>query len=166
MLNQAFPKIQRIGVLFDPRFNQSLVNEAREAASSVGIALVDLKVESQKDIPKVLKSHWSKLDALWLIPDRTVINETIIRYLSKESLLHNVALLGYNQFFLESGAAMAFVIDYRELGRKTAHLAQSFIKENFCWSMLPPSRLWVKSRVLEHLGWSVPDPPLSFVELK
>lgn len=166
VLIQTFPKIRNVGVLFDPRYNRNFMDQAHQVAESLGITLIELGVGSQKEIPGVLRPVWSKLDILWLIPDRTIISEAIIRYLSKESLLHNVALMGYNRFFLESGAAMAFVIDYEELGKRAAQLAESFLREGFCWSMLPPAHLHLKERVLEHLGWEIPDPLPSLVEVE
>jgi putative ABC transport system substrate-binding protein len=166
ILHQTLPEARQIGILFDPRYNQDWVDKAQEVTRSHGISLIQLKVQSKKEIPKVLEKSWDDLDILWLIPDRTVISETIIRYLSKESLLQGVVLLGYNRFFLDSGAAMAFVIDYEKLGQKAAQLVQSFIKERFCWSTLPPARLKLNNRVLNHLGWKIPKPLPHHVELK
>jgi len=166
VFQQAFPQAKSIGILYDPGFNQGWVLEAREAAAARGLTVRELRVRTKKEIPSVLKDSWDRLDVLWLIPDRTVISETIIRYLSKESLLHGTALVGYNQFFLESGAAMAFVIDYKELGRSAARLAGTLVREDFCWSSMPPARLKLNTRALEHLGWRTSQPLSPYVELE
>lgn len=41
------------------------------------------------------------MDALWLIPDRTVISESIVKYVIKEAFLRKVPVIGYNRFFMK-----------------------------------------------------------------
>jgi putative ABC transport system substrate-binding protein len=60
--------------------------KAAAEASSLDLKIVPLKVSSKKDIPVVLKQNWENIDALWLIPDQTVISESIVQYMIKDAL--------------------------------------------------------------------------------
>jgi putative ABC transport system substrate-binding protein len=166
LITRTFPQIRRVGILYDPRFNRRSIAEARKAASIYNLELMELQVSHRKEIPDVLKTAWDRIDLLWVIPDRTVISETIIRYLIKESLLHGSGLVGYNKFFLESGATMAFVIDYKELGRKAGQMAEVYVREDLCWSAQPPVRLKINGRAVKHLGWKISESLPYYVELE
>jgi putative ABC transport system substrate-binding protein len=166
ILKQTFPKVKTLGILYNPKFNQQQIDDIRKAADLYELSVLELRVESKKQIPKVLNNAWKKMDVLWLIPDRTVISEAIIEYLSKECLLKRVALLGFNRFFLQSGAAMAFVIDYMEVGRRAAQTAQSFSARGLCWPRSLALQFQLNEKVLGHLGWAIPNPLPPDVELK
>ena len=100
----------------------------------------------------MLKDHWGDVDALWLIPDRTVISESIIKYVIKESLFKVVPVIGYNRFFYESGAALAFVFNYEELGRQCAVEALKALSGGGCGKTTPFFHVWINTRVLKKLG--------------
>ena len=87
------------------------------------------------------------MDALWLIPDRTVISESIVKYVIKEAFLRKIPVIGYNRFFYETGAALAFVFDYKELGQQCAKKALSILSGKNCLSTPPLFHVWVNAGV-------------------
>jgi putative ABC transport system substrate-binding protein len=129
------------------------------------LKIVPLKVLSKKDIPDILKQHWEDIDALWLIPDQTVISESIVQYIIREALSENVPVIGYNRFFYESGAAMAFVFDYEEVGRQTGRLAVSMLSGRACEKETPVFRVWLNLRVIDKLGINVPEEKSPSIEV-
>ena len=152
MIKRALPGVSRIGILYDPLYNSDFFEEAAAFASSGEIRIIPLEVSSKKEIPGVLKDHWGDVDALWLIPDRTVISESIIKYVIKESLFKVVPVIGYNRFFYESGAALAFVFNYEELGRQCAVEALKVLSGGGCGKTTPFFHVWINTRVLKKLG--------------
>lgn len=157
MITRGLPTIRRIGLLYDPDHNAELFRKATEEASSLNLKIIPLEVSSKKDIPNVLKHHWQEMDGLWLIPDRTVISESIVQYIIKEALFKKVPVIGYNRFFYESGAIMAFVFDYEELGRQTGRLALNMLRGKACEKEVPVFHVWLNLRVIERLGIDVPE---------
>ena len=100
MIHHGLPDVRHVGLLYDVRHNFNFLKDANACASGWGIKIIPLEVSSKKEIPGVLKENWGKMDALWLIPDRTVISESIVKYTIKESLFNRVPVIGYNRFFL------------------------------------------------------------------
>jgi putative ABC transport system substrate-binding protein len=163
MISQGLADTKRLGLLYDPRYNSEFFMRAAAEASSLDLKIVPLKVSSKKDIPVVLKQHWGTIDALWLIPDQTVISESIVQYIIKDALFKKIPVIGYNRFFYESGAAVAFVFDYEELGRQTGRLAANMLKGKTCEKETPVFHVWLNLRVIDKLGIDVPEkkaPPI------
>jgi putative ABC transport system substrate-binding protein len=157
MIDQGLRTIKRLGLLYDPRYNSEFFMKAAAEASSLDLKIVPLKVSSKKDIPIVLKQNWENIDALWLIPDQTVISESIVQYIIKDALFKKIPVIGYNRFFYESGAALAFVFDYEELGRQTGRLAADMLKGKACEKENPVFHVWLNLRVIDKLGIGVPE---------
>lgn len=152
ILAYAIPNIHKMGLLYDPKYNAAFANLAVSSAASYGIRIIPLEISSKKQIPIVLKSHWESIDLLWLIPDRTVISESIVRYIIKEAMSNEVAVIGYNRFFYESGAIIVFVLDYRRIGIKTARLVQGIISGEPCRQADPEFYTWINENVQKKLG--------------
>jgi putative ABC transport system substrate-binding protein len=154
---QGLRTIKRLGLLYDPRYNSEFFMKAAAEALSLDLKIVPLKVSSKKDIPVVLKQNWENIDALWLIPDQTVISESIVQYIIKDALFKKIPVIGYNRFFYESGAALAFVFDYEELGRQTGRLAANALRGKSCEKETPLFHAWLNLRVIDKLGIGVPE---------
>jgi putative ABC transport system substrate-binding protein len=157
LINRSFPEACRIGIFFDPEENSDFFAQSQLAAEKLGITLEPLAVSARGEIPATFKAMIQHVDAIWLIPDPTVISESIAQYLIKQSLLKGVPVIGYNQFFYESGAAAAFVFDYEVLGRQTAYMVLESLKHGDCEKSIPDFRLWVNKAVYEKLGIDLPE---------
>lgn len=150
-IHLSLPFIKRLGLLYDPVNNSSLFLVASAYSEQVGIDIVPLSVSSKTEIPGILDSHLSEIDGIWLIPDQTVISETIIQYVTKEALFQKRPVIGYNRFFYESGAAVAFIFNYEELGRQTAEIALNLIHTGTCMNQPPMFHTWLNQRIYERL---------------
>lgn len=157
MIAQGLPEVRRVGLLYDPRYNAEFFLRAAAESPTVGLKIVPLRVSAKKEIPAVLKQNWENIDALWLIPDQTVISESIVQYIVKDALFKQTPVIGYNRFFYESGAALAFVFDYEELGRQTGRLAAGMLTGKACEKEPPVFHLWLNLRVIDKLGVNVPE---------
>jgi putative tryptophan/tyrosine transport system substrate-binding protein len=152
LISLGLPGVKRIGIPYDPVYNAEIVKQAVRFSSGLGLSIIPLEISSKKEIPSILNQNWSKLDALLLIPDRTIISESIIQYIIKEALLNKVAVIGYNKFFYESGAALAFPLDYREIGEQTGRMARKILSGERCEKELPEFHAWINERVIRKLG--------------
>jgi putative ABC transport system substrate-binding protein len=154
-ISEAVPSLKKIGLVYDPGHNEDFFAQAKREALAFGVEIVPLRVEERRNIPQILKSGFALVDGLWMIPDRTVISESIVQYIIKEALLRNKPVIGYNKFFYESGAVLAFVFEYRELGRQAADMAVKILNGTPCPTRPPRFRTWVNERVAEKLGIDV-----------
>ena len=65
--------------------------------------------------------------------------------------MHNLPTIGYNRFFYQSGAALAFILDYRKIGMQTAHLIHQINNDTLCNNLSPMFEVWQNRRVIEKL---------------
>jgi putative ABC transport system substrate-binding protein len=150
-IQASIPNIQRLGLLYTPEHNQDFVRRAVAEAAQSRTRIVPLSIASQEYIPRTLRNHWDRLDALWLIPDRTVISKALVEYIIKEAIYEDVPVIGYNRFFYQTGAAMAFVFDYKAIGAQTARLALQALQKGVCPETSPAYEVKLNASVLDRL---------------
>ncbi len=129
MIKAGFSKRKRIGVFYDQKLNQKTIDYTSGKALNSDLLIVGLPIASQKEIPEILNSPQFNIDILWIMPDRTVGSEKILKYLIKNMLLKNIPVVGFNDWFTENGAILSFSLDYQAIGRQTAELAQKILRE-------------------------------------
>ena len=129
MIKSGFPKRKRIGVFYNQKLNQKTIDYTSGKALNLDLLIVGLPIASQKEIPEILNSPQFNIDILWVIPDRTVGSEKILKYLIKNMLLKNIPVVGFNEWFTEHGAILSFSLGYQAIGRQTAELAQKILRE-------------------------------------
>ncbi|OPL16938.1 MAG: hypothetical protein AVO38_07105 [delta proteobacterium ML8_D] len=132
---------RKIGILYNPAENREWVEKAQKHGSDLGVSVIPLPVHSRHEITKVLSSAYQKIDTLFFIPDSTVISMALLSHLVKDALLHGIAVVGYNHFFMEIGAVLAFNIDYEKVGILGAEMARDVLSGSECSLSPPPFEL-------------------------
>lgn len=163
VIEAALPSIRKVGILYDPRYNEDFVKAAMTTTER-GLAIVPLAVSSRKDISSTLSANWGKMDALWLIPDLTVISEGIVRHIIRQGLSEGVAVIGYNRFFYRNGAVLSFVLDYDAIGRQTAELCMMLLSGASCRPADPSYKALINARIAGTLGVTVHYEPSRGIE--
>ncbi|MFV9645255.1 MAG: ABC transporter substrate-binding protein [Desulfobacterales bacterium] len=152
IFKKALPLMKSIGLLYNAEYNATFSKEAMQAASEMGLKIIPLEVSLRKEIPNILSRHWSVIDGLWMIPDHTIIAESLVRHIIKESISHGVPVIGFNRFFYESGAALCYILDYDEIGKQTGRLLMDLLGSEFCGKEPPFFKVWYNHKVLNRLG--------------
>jgi putative ABC transport system substrate-binding protein len=136
-INTALPDTKRIGLLFDQKYNDFFFKKALVSSKEQGLNLIPLSVSSKKEIPRILKENLNRIDCVWMIPDQTVISERIVQYVIKQALYQKKGVIGFNSFFVRSGAVFAFIFDYIQIGVQTAGRINSYFMQGQCDSAVP-----------------------------
>jgi putative tryptophan/tyrosine transport system substrate-binding protein len=152
-IKKTLPQIHFIGVLCDPKNNALFLEEATETGKRLGLQIVPVAVKDKKKIPGALSENWGNIEVLWIIPDQTIISESIVQYVIKEALFKKVPVIGYNRFFYDYGAALAFVLDYEQIGRRTSELIRDRMESGICRNAGPGYMLLVNRRVLQQVDF-------------
>jgi putative ABC transport system substrate-binding protein len=152
IFKKALPSMKSIGLLYNPEYNSIFSKEAMQAASEVGLKIIPLEVSLRKEIPNILSRQWSAIDGLWMIPDHTIIAESLVQHIIKESISQGVPVIGFNRFFYESGAALCFILDYGEIGKQTGRLLMDLLGGKSCGKEPPFFNVWYNHKVLNRLG--------------
>ena len=148
----SFPDIKRIGLMFDADHNEWFYEKASNAAKIYGMEIIPLYVDSKIQIPKKIKDNWKRVDCIWMIPDKTIISEKIIQYVIKQGIYNDKGVIGYNPFFIRSGAFFAFEFDYRQLGIQTGKKIESYLKDGTCSVESPLFNKIINYRIARKIG--------------
>ena len=140
-LQTLIPHISRIGVLFDPQKTQGLRDQLQQHMGAMGLTLISEEVHSEKEVSEVLKSLKHKIDALYLLPDSTVLTENTLDFLISSTLKANIPLIGFSAGLVRSGAVTGAFLNYADLGRQAATLVPHLLTTNassIVGTMVPP----------------------------
>ena len=151
-LVSAFGPTVRLGILYDPANNAEFVKDAVEGLRSFGMGLKQIEVTARKEVATAIEHGIAGIDLLWMIPDQTVISESIIPYIIKGSMRKGIGVIGYNRYFLHQGAVAAFIIDYGRIGLQTAEVLRAMVQEGVCSNPDPEFELEINQSLAGMLG--------------
>lgn len=122
-LRQVLPHARKIGLLFDPGKSGVFVGKARNAAEKTDIELVTKAVHSSREAVTAIEGMKGKVDALWLLPDTTVVNPATIDLLLLSTIDNRIPVLIFSEKYVEKGALMSLEIDPAEAGKQAGEMA-------------------------------------------
>ncbi|MDD5222925.1 MAG: ABC transporter substrate-binding protein [bacterium] len=125
---EIMPALGRLGVLYNPVKSLELIRAGREAASRLGIELVEQQISSPEEVAGALKKVIFSIDALWLVPDTTVVSQDIFSYLLWITLENKRPIFAFNDGLVKSGALIAVAPEYRETGKKAGELVNAILQ--------------------------------------
>lgn len=117
--------LQALGVIFDPEKSGDFIAEARVVAAQNGLALHTREVSSRKEVPSALRNllKEEKIDALWMVPDETVVTPESFKFLLLTSFEHDLPFLAASDIFVKVGALASLTPDYADIGRQGCEIA-------------------------------------------
>lgn len=154
------PGLRRVGVIFDPEKSGALVEEAAAAAEALGITLVSTPVSSHKRVPGAFRGMLGRIDALWMVPDDTVITMDSFRFLLVTSLENKLPLMAVTDIFVKFGALATIVPDPSEVGRQICEIVRGIERGDLDIAdvdVLPPAQahLVLNSKTAKKIGLEV-----------
>lgn len=156
-ISKIFANVKKIGLLFDARYNDWFYNEADTASHLYGITIIPLRVESRNQITEVLAQNWQNLDCIWMIPDQTVISEKIIEHITKLAVYNGKGVIGYNSFFIRTGAFFSFDFDYKVLGIQVARKIGAYFETGVCKQEPPEFQTILNQKMIEKSGFKIKE---------
>jgi putative ABC transport system substrate-binding protein len=91
------------------------------------VELREFPVESDKDLPPQLRALLGESEALWLLPDSTVLTNDSIRFILESALERHVPVIGFSPEFTRLGALLSISVPYGQVGRETGQLARRIL---------------------------------------
>ncbi len=143
-LQTLVPKVSRIGVLFDPQKTNGRQNQLLRDAKALGISIVSEAVQTEQDVPQALNAIKGRIDALWLLPDSTVLTENTLDFLMSTTLEAHIPVVGFSAGLVRSGAVVAAYFHYADIGKQAARLSQQLIGQtspSLLGTIIPPERV-------------------------
>lgn len=158
MLKQCIPSTKMVAVLYNPIENESFITQAKQAANTLGLKLNAISVKNPREIPNIDNLD---MDALWIIPDNTICQPSIIQRLLLSGLKSNIPVLGISAAYAKAGALLALSCDYKDIGRQAGEMAEKILHGEKCANLKisPPGeiKLFLNLAVAQRLTIKIPS---------
>ena len=170
LLRQVSPQVRRIGVLYDPSKTGSLVRQAERIAHQQGIRLVAKAIASSKDAIAALNAIQGEIDALWILPDLTVLAPESVQYMLLVSFRKKLPLLGLSENQARMGALLGLSFESgRDIGVQAGELANEVLSgrsaEEIPFTTARRLRLTVNLKTAAKLGLQIPKEVIDRADL-
>ena len=164
-LKTLLPAASRLGILFDQQKTGGMVTQLTQAGTAQGFTIIAQEVSSERDIPKALQAFLANIDALWLLPDSTVLTESSLDVVMSWALQHNIPVVGFSAGLVKNGALVAAYLHYTDIGEQAASLASTLFQKPqspLLGTSLMPMRIHqsVNQKTATFLGIPLPSPIL------
>lgn len=160
LIRTFLPAVRRLGTLYDPKKSAAKIREAEQQAAALGLELKGFPVESDHDVPSQLRGLLSAADALWLLPDSTVLNHESVNFLLQSALAQHIPVIGFSPEFTRLGALVGVSVSYGEVGRETGQLARRLLNGDRVNPLKPVPierlKISVNLKTARFLGLSLP----------
>lgn len=156
-LRRVFPRARRVGLVFDPAQTGDYVREARAAASALNLTLEAREIARPGELSRRLEQLRGQVDAIWLLPDPTVLHAENLDVLLLDSFASRVPLYGFARKYVEQGAIAAAHLDAAALGAQAAGLlldrsSASGAAAPVRWEYARGAQLVLNQRVARKMG--------------
>jgi len=114
--------LKKVGVLYSDE-TANLIPPAKVVASGLGLELIAVKIDSEKDIPGALEKLQRTTDGIWSVADKKIFSPRSTRFILLNTLRNGIPFMGFSRNLVESGALFALDFDYKDIGRQTGKIA-------------------------------------------
>jgi ABC-type uncharacterized transport system substrate-binding protein len=127
LIRSVLPLAKRLFVMYDPDRTGQFVKRGQIAARKLGIQLLIQSVKSPQEVPTALTSLSTTPDALWLLPDITIIRPETLEFIFQFSLNRKIPVICFSEKYLGLGAFMAIGMDLKDMGRQAGEMANRLL---------------------------------------
>ncbi|MDX8410783.1 MAG: ABC transporter substrate-binding protein [Mariprofundaceae bacterium] len=161
VLSLLVPSAKKIGVLYDPEEVEHFIQAGRVATTKYRLQLEAQAVSSSIQAVQEAKAMMSRIDAFWMVPDRTVTTIDLVKYLLFNARKQGIPLIGVSEKYVRAGSLFAFTAENEALGRQAAEMSNLLLNGSGPRD-LPPQmardvKLSINSKVAKSLGLVIPQ---------
>ncbi len=127
MLLNLTSNMKRVGVVYDPQKSNAMIQQAKTSAKALGIHLIAIPASNQKEAAAAIATMMPNIDAMWMIPDTTVLTSTTFKQMTRLSLRYDVALIGLAPKYVRAGSLFALSFDSRAVGLQAGDMAKKIL---------------------------------------
>jgi putative ABC transport system substrate-binding protein len=166
VLKQLGPKVRRIGVIFNRARTGYLVRQAEGVAREEGLQLVSKEITSPKDVGAALDALQDEVDALWIVPDETILAQAVVQQILLVSYRKKLPVLGLSERHARMGALLAMSFASSEdIGRQAGESARAVLSGKAAgqipYTTARHVSVAVNLKAAEKLGIEIPKPILT-----
>jgi putative ABC transport system substrate-binding protein len=154
------PELRTIGVLYSSN-TAPLIRRAGEIAGRLGMELVAIQINDQKDLPAAMDSLGKVCDGIWSVADPNLFSPQSTKFILLHSLRAGLPFMGFSRYVVESGALFALDFDYKAVGRQAGGIVNRILDGTPPDSIrvTEPDIIWFhyNEKTAEHIDVTIPD---------
>ena len=154
------PQLKKIGVLYSSN-TARLIPPSRVVAQQLGMQLLALEVNDQKDLAKALDSLAKVCDGLWSVADPNLFSPQSTRFIVLNTIRYGIPFMGFSRYVVESGALFALDFDYKAVGRQAGTIINRILKgtDPGVIPVTSPDIIWFhyNEKTAHHVHVTIPD---------
>lgn len=155
------PKAKKWGTIYNPAESNSVmhVKAMREAAQKLGLELVEVTVQSSKDVAQAAASLVGRVQAITITSDNTAVTdfESIVNVCNT----HKIALFAGDVDSVPRGAIAAYGLDYYlvgySAGKKAALILKGVKPGDIPWGPVEKFSLVINEKAAKAQGVTISD---------
>ena len=165
-LKQLGPHVKRIGVIFNRARTGYLVRQAEIVAREEGLQLVAREVASPKEVAAALDALQNDVDALWIVPDETILASAVVQQILLVSYRKKIPVLGLSERQARMGALLSVSFASSEdIGRQAGEIARAIFggkaAAQIPYTTARTISVVVNLKAAQKLGVEIPRPMLA-----
>ncbi len=168
IIRSFLPTLRRVGILYDPEKTAAKLKEAESRSPTQELHVQGFPVTHEKEIPQQLRTLLSESEALWLVPDSTVLTDESIRFILESAVAKQTPVIGFSAEITRLGALFSVSVDYGEVGREAGLLAKRIVNGEQQLPLKPISvqriRITVNQKTARYLGITIPKEVESLID--
>jgi putative ABC transport system substrate-binding protein len=166
LLLDLAPQIERLYIPHDPNYPNSLptLEALRPAASSLGVTLVEVPVNSVEEIEADLQARTEAddigVDAIFILPERLTQSLAAWEMITRFAAEHSLPLVGSSDSSVEIGAVFSYSTIPYKVGEQAAPLADQVLKGTPAGTIIvvtAEAYLRLNYKLAQELGLTVPE---------
>jgi len=119
-MRKLLPGLRALRVLWSSDLEDQEVAELSDAAAAQGVTIVSERIENPARLPERVRSFSGKADALWLMPDPTLVNAKNFAALREYATAARVPFFAPTEGLAEKGATATLATPFSDVGRAAA----------------------------------------------
>ena len=129
ILKELLGAHKNVGVIYDPSKSGKIVSEAALFVERFKLNLVKKEITSESEVDTALKSIVKKIDALWIIPDSTVITKNSLDAIFQAAEKNRLPTFCTSSAIVKGGALISISPDYASTGLQASQIAQKLLND-------------------------------------
>ena len=169
LLIKLRPEIKKIGVLYNPSEQNSLVQvkEIQEKAKERNLAVELQGITSFSEVAQATKILLGKTDALYLPTDNLVVSA--VKLIVSEGISAKKPVISSERSSVDQGALFTMGLNYFDLGKRTGEMAIEILKgkpaSEIPFETSKKTTLFLNEKTAQAIGIDIKNPVLEGAEI-
>lgn len=114
------PKLHVLRILWSSESSRADAEALAAAGERVGVVVFSDRVDPPSSLPERLRGFQDQVDALWLMPDPSLVDAANFAILREYAAAQKLPFLGPTEGLAERGATATIAVTFRDMGRAAA----------------------------------------------